>query len=192
MQRLDLAAIAATPWKNGGGATRELACWPPGADLEHFGWRVSVADVAAPGPFSLYPGVDRQILLWQGEGMHLRSADGSVDRVLGRATVPFAFAGEVAIDCTLQGGPVRDLNLMLRRGQWRGALRVLHDACTPGESHAGLCLVLAGRWERAGEAYAPGQGLWWSAPRPGAPLRSVPGGLETPALAWIALDRKFE
>ena len=35
----------------------------------------------------------------------------------------------------------------------------------------GLCLVLAGHWERAGEAFAPGLGLWWSTPRPGAPQR---------------------
>lgn len=188
MQRLDLATIAPTPWKNGGGATRELACWPPGAGLESFGWRVSVADVAAPGPFSLYPGVDRQILLWQGEGMRLRTADGSVDRMLDRAAAPFAFAGETSMGCTLMAGPVRDLNLMLRRGQWRGALRVLHDACTPGASPAGLCLVLAGQWECAGEACAPGQGLWWSAPRPGAPLRPVPGGVDHPALAWVALE----
>ncbi len=188
MQRLDLATIAPTPWKNGGGATRALACWPPGAGLERFGWRVSVADVAAPGPFSLYPGVDRQILLLQGDGVHLRAADGSVDQALDRATPPFAFAGETAIDCTLRGGPVRDFNLMLRRGQWRGALRVWHGACTPGESPAGLCLVLAGHWERAGEAYASGQGLWWSTPRPGAPLRPVPGGLDHPALAWVALE----
>lgn len=191
MQRLDLATIAPTPWKNGGGATRELACWPPGAGLESFGWRVSVADVAAPGPFSLYPGVDRQILLWQGEGMRLRTADGSVDQALDCATSPFAFAGETVIDCALRGGPVRDLNLMLRRSQWRGALQVRHDTCMPGESHAGLCLVLAGQWERAGEAYAPGQGLWWTAPRPGVSLRPVPGGLESPALAWIALEPGF-
>ena len=59
MHRFDLAAIAPTPWKNGGGATRELACWPPGAGIDAFDWRVSVASVAASGPFLAYPGVDR-------------------------------------------------------------------------------------------------------------------------------------
>lgn len=191
MQRLDLATIAPMPWKNGGGATRELACWPPGAGLERFGWRVSVADIAAPGPFSRFPGVDRHLMLLHGDGVHLRAPGGGVDQRLDRPWQPFAFAGEVAIDATLRGGPVRDFNLMLRRGQWRGALRVLHDACTPGEPPAGLCLVLAGQWECAGEAYAPGQGLWWSAPGPGAPLRPVPGGLDTPALAWVALEPEF-
>lgn len=188
MQRLDLATIAPMPWKNGGGATRELVCWPPGAGLERFGWRVSVADVAAPGPFSLFPGVDRHIMLLHGDGMHLRAPGGGVDQRLDRPWQPFAFAGEVAIDATLRGGPVRDFNLMLRRGQWRGALRVLHDACTPGASPAGLCLVLAGQWECAGEACAPGQGLWWSSPRPGTPLRPVPGGVDHPALAWVAME----
>ena len=47
MQRLDLAATPPTPWKNGLGQTRELACWPPGAGLDDFEWRVSVATVAA-------------------------------------------------------------------------------------------------------------------------------------------------
>ena len=25
----DLRTVPATPWKNGGGSTRELVCWPP-------------------------------------------------------------------------------------------------------------------------------------------------------------------
>jgi len=33
MQFLDLAATPSVPWKNGGGSTRELACWPPGAGM---------------------------------------------------------------------------------------------------------------------------------------------------------------
>ena len=47
----DLRTVPATPWKNGGGSTRELVCWPPGAGTDAFGWRVSVARIAAAGPF---------------------------------------------------------------------------------------------------------------------------------------------
>jgi hypothetical protein len=43
MQRFDLNQIAPSPWKNGGGSTREIACWPQGAGMDSFGWRVSVA-----------------------------------------------------------------------------------------------------------------------------------------------------
>lgn len=48
--------LVASPWKNGGGVTREIAAQPPGASLDGFAWRVSVADVAQPGPFSRFPG----------------------------------------------------------------------------------------------------------------------------------------
>ncbi|MFN9927385.1 MAG: HutD family protein, partial [Phenylobacterium sp.] len=49
----------AVPWKNGGGITRELAVWPPGASFDDFVWRVSMAEVHQDGPFSSFPGVDR-------------------------------------------------------------------------------------------------------------------------------------
>ncbi|MEC4600651.1 HutD family protein, partial [Burkholderia vietnamiensis] len=48
------AALVASPWKNGGGVTREIAAYPPGAALDAFAWRVSVADVGAGGPFSRF------------------------------------------------------------------------------------------------------------------------------------------
>ena len=37
LQFFDLATVPATPWKNGGGSTRELACWPLGAGMDAFG-----------------------------------------------------------------------------------------------------------------------------------------------------------
>ena len=45
-------------WKNGGGVTREVASWPEQAGLDGFDWRISLAEVAAGGPFSVFPGVD--------------------------------------------------------------------------------------------------------------------------------------
>ena len=55
--RFALADIAPTPWKNGGGATREIACWPAGTGLDSFDWRISVATIAADGAFSLFAGI---------------------------------------------------------------------------------------------------------------------------------------
>ncbi len=40
------------PWKNGGGSTLELL-QEPAAD-GGFHWRLSIADVATPGPFSTF------------------------------------------------------------------------------------------------------------------------------------------
>ena len=37
------------PWKNGGGLTREILKVP--ADADAFDWRLSLATIAAPGPF---------------------------------------------------------------------------------------------------------------------------------------------
>ena len=71
MQCFDLNEIAPRPWKNGGGSTREIACWPQGADMDSFGWRVSIATIAQAGPFSAFPGINRQIMLLAGDGVQL-------------------------------------------------------------------------------------------------------------------------
>ena len=193
MHRFDLAAIAPTPWKNGGGATRELACWPPGAGIDAFDWRVSVASVAASGPFSAYPGVDRQIMLLAGDGFHLQAPGGALEHRLDQPWQPLAFAGELAVQCRLLGGASTDFNLMLRRGRWQGQLQVLRQACQPGSTPAGLCLVLAGRWRRGGDLLTAGQGLWWSSVEAGEALAPQVGpGDDEPVLAWVGLVPEFE
>lgn len=123
------ADIAVTPWKNGMGRTRELAIHPAGADLSDFAWRVSVAEVDSAAPFSMFPGVDRQIALLQGAGFVMRFADGREHR-LEQPHAPFAFPGEAAVDVVLLGGATRDFNLMLRRGRASGGVVVARDAAT--------------------------------------------------------------
>ena len=54
------------PWKNGGGVTREVAVSPAGSSLDDFDWRVSVADIRAAGPFSRFPGIERQMAVLSG------------------------------------------------------------------------------------------------------------------------------
>jgi environmental stress-induced protein Ves len=176
MQRFDLNQIAASPWKNGGGSTREIACWPPGAGMEAFGWRISVATIAQPGPFSAFAGVDRQIMLLDGDGVHLRGE--GVDHVLDGRWQPFAFPGDVALGCSLLGGTSTDFNVMVRRGQWQAQVRVLDGAAGLGAAGlgtaaAGLCMVLQGRWKVDDAVLAPGQGLWWTA-QPPDPLQLAP------------------
>ena len=56
------------PWKNGGGETVEVIVHPEGASLSDFGWRVSMATVASDGPFSVFPGIDRTIVVVEGAG----------------------------------------------------------------------------------------------------------------------------
>ena len=57
------------PWMNGGGETIEIAVSPEGAGLASFDWRVSMARVTQPGPFSSFTGVDRTLAILDGAGL---------------------------------------------------------------------------------------------------------------------------
>lgn len=194
LEFFDLATVPATPWKNGGGCTRELACWPPASaaagGMDSFDWRVSVATIAAPGPFSAFAGVDRQIMLLGGDGVHLTSS--GWQHMLAERWQPFAFSGDEAVDCTMLGGTSTDFNLMLRRGAWKGTLQVLRSE--PPPTGAGLCMVLQGQWqaeqaEQSARVLMEGQGAWWldAALQRLQPVRD-PGSAE-PVLAFVALER---
>ncbi|MFJ8823353.1 HutD family protein [Streptomyces sp. NPDC102467] len=110
-----LPAADRTPvaWKNGGGVTREIAGSPPGASTADFLWRVSLAEVAADGPFSAFPGVDRTLTMVEGDGMELTV--GGIPALVNTPYQPRDFAGDVATDCRLLGGRVVNFNVMWRR-----------------------------------------------------------------------------
>ena len=124
MQSFDLNQILASPWKNGGGSTREIACWPLGSGMDSFAWRISVATIAQAGPFSAFAGIDRQIMLLDGDGVQLVAKAAGIDHALSPRWQPFAFSGDVALDCTLLGGTSTDFNVMTRRGQWTAQVEV--------------------------------------------------------------------
>lgn len=149
-ERVRLDRLPQRPWKNGGGSTREIAAFPAESGSADFEWRLSVAEVAQDGPFSAFPGIDRQILLWRGEGLRLR-AGASLDHRLDRAGVPFAFDGEAAVTAALLGGPTLDLNVMTRRGRWRAEVCTLRAAGTLAPADARLLLCGAGTWRLAGD-----------------------------------------
>jgi hypothetical protein len=97
----------------------------------------------------------------------------------------------MAVDCSMLGGTSTDLNLMVRRGRWRGRLQVTDRTRVAGQARAGLCLVLRGRWRCGTQVLEPGQGLWWSersAENALEPLDIAAQGQAKPALAWIDLD----
>ena len=66
--QLGAADARVLPWKNGRGTTTELALWPPDSNFEggEFDWRLSIAPVDEPGPFSSFPGVERILTVTQG------------------------------------------------------------------------------------------------------------------------------
>ncbi|HSX61158.1 MAG TPA: HutD family protein [Tahibacter sp.] len=105
-------------WKNGGGITTEIA---RRGDGDAFDWRVSVAEIAQDGDFSIFPDVDRELMLLDGGGVEL--AIGSDEPVaLTRRYQKHAFPGEAPVSCRLIDGPTRDFNLMVRRGHYAAEL----------------------------------------------------------------------
>ncbi|AXK71420.1 HutD family protein [Lysobacter sp. TY2-98] len=109
-----------TRWRNGTGWTREIHAEPSG-DGGDWDWRLSIAEITADGPFSAFPGIDRELVLLSGEGVRLRFDDGEVADVLpphGR----HRFAGERAIQGELVDGPTHDFNLMWRRDRYDAEL----------------------------------------------------------------------
>jgi uncharacterized protein len=107
-------SLPSVPWKNGGGTTRTLVVEPEGAELDDFVWRISLAEIHESGSFSTFPGIDRTILLWRGDGVVLRSPAWP-NHALTTPYEPFNFRGEDAVVCELAVESTADLNLMVRR-----------------------------------------------------------------------------
>ncbi len=108
-------------WPNGLGWTREIDRSPAQGDA--CDWRVSIAEIDHDCAYSAFPGMQREQVLLEGNGLHLHFADGRQQALApphGRAV----FAGVPAPDCRLDDGPVRAFNLI--HDPLRVAARVHH------------------------------------------------------------------
>jgi uncharacterized protein len=121
---LRAAERSAVPWKNGGGVTREVAVHPRGSGFESFDWRVSIAEVRAGGPFSVFPDIDRSMAVLEG-ALSLMIA-GRDPLTLSADTPPVHFCGEAHVAAEPLGGAVTDLNVMTRRGRCRSRMSRTH------------------------------------------------------------------
>jgi len=132
------------PWRNGGGVTLEIAREPAaGSD---FLWRLSLATVAASGPFSNYAGYQRSVTLIDGAGFRL-AIDTRDPVVLDSIGASVLFPGDAATDCTLLQGPSTDLSLMVRMPGAVRSVRRLQGAATlslPLQSDAMAALFCLG------------------------------------------------
>ena len=140
-------AMRQMAWANGSGITYEVAICPSGAGLADFDWRISLADISVDGDFSSFVGIERVLVLIEGEGMNL-TLDGHT-----RSIEPFSpvyFSGESVASCSLQHGPTRDLNVMCRRERVACVVDILDRsspisaAVEPGETP--WLGVLTGSW----------------------------------------------
>lgn len=164
LQRFSVSDLPLTPWKNGGGVTREIVCRPQAAGMDSFDWRISMATITRSGPFSVFAGIDRSIMLLAGGGVHLRHSSG-IDHRLDTPARPFAFAGDVALDCTLLGSESTDFNVMTRRDVVTARVQVHAEDATLTPAASGLLMALRGGWRLSDGTTAidigEGQGVWW-------------------------------
>ena len=164
LHKFDLQTLPAMAWKNGGGVTREIVREPAGASLDAFDWRVSVADIAAAGPFSRFVGIDRHLLLLDGDGVNLISDEAGMNVNLLADDTVLAFSGDVDVSSQLLGGAVRDFNVMTKRGVWQAQVNVWTEAGSV-QAQAGLVLQTQGQaccsFAEGDVTFAIGQGGWW-------------------------------
>ena len=136
-KHLTAADFVRQPWKNGGGSTTQLAVEGDGA---RFLWRLSAADVEQSGPFSDFSGYERTIMLLEGDGMDL-DIDGR--KVAMRTPFePVVFDGAAKTQCTLRGGRVRDLNLMVDRARAQGTLQAVQPDHFRGAKLDAPCVLV--------------------------------------------------
>jgi uncharacterized protein len=98
-------------WRNGLGWTNEILRLPEQGDWQ---LRLSIAEIEQDAAFSAFPGIERELVLLQGEGLRLRFADGRCETLL----PPYQrlrFAGEAEVAGELVDGVTQDFNLMWRR-----------------------------------------------------------------------------
>lgn len=106
MSIININELPPTPWKNGGGTTREIA---QADGPKGFAWRLSVADVEVEGPFSRFEGFSRILTVIEGHGLQLCTTKRIHEIAL---LDPFHFRGDVDISSKLQSGSIRDFNVI--------------------------------------------------------------------------------
>jgi len=135
-------ARPAARWKNGKGVTCEIAIFPPGATIDNFDWRVSIAEVSEGGSFSNFPGIDRQLAVL--DGTITLDIAGKSPITLGPGSNIVAFSGEVSCSADIPDGPARDLNVMTRRGRFSSRIgRADANGAIPIPANASTSLLVA-------------------------------------------------
>ncbi|MGI2197927.1 HutD/Ves family protein [Shewanella baltica] len=148
-----------TPWKNGGGSTKQLLISPINAELTEFDYRISIASISSNGPFSLFNGIDRQLIILEGDGVELsidshegkkqindlggdERIQGDTDTTEYKQLTPidsaFCFAGETSITSKLLGSNVIDFNVMTKRDAFKAHTQRLSFDSIFIEKHAAI------------------------------------------------------
>lgn len=126
MRHLTPADYTLQPWKNGRGTTTEVL------RIERDGQlllRLSRASVVEDGPFSIFPGMERNLTVLSGPGFRL-TGDGINLRC--DPLVPVAFPGDVAVTATeTQDQQSDDFNVMTARALPRPDVMLVQNHARP-------------------------------------------------------------
>lgn len=108
------------PWKNGQGITHEIVISPPGSTLQqnNFDYRISSAEVKSSGPFSLFPGMIRLLVIISGKGLVLN----------GKAVSPYhvlEFMGEEVIEANLIDKGIIDVGIIFDPSKIHASMNII-------------------------------------------------------------------
>jgi environmental stress-induced protein Ves len=127
------------PWKNGLGVQYEIMC--DGSLPDEWTWRLSTADITQDVPFSVFPGVNREFCVADGNGVVLningvdhRCEPGSITK----------FRGDDEVYAKLIDGPMRALNLMVRDGALEKHLHLVRAGGSIDMSEAEAVIAITG------------------------------------------------
>jgi len=148
------------PWANGKGVTTELAREERDGRML---WRLSRASVVEDGPFSIFPGIERNLTVLTGPGFDLT---GEGISLRARPMAPLAFPGDVPVTASAVSAPSDDFNVMTDRALQRPRVEVLFQpqVIRPGGALLAIYwpelarLVLTDEAEEIGEA--PALAIW--------------------------------
>ena len=109
-------------WKNGRGSTHEIAVSHEGGDYD---WRLSMADIVESGPFSLFPGMERILVLLTGSEIGINHQGRPLEQSLPLFT-PYQFSGDWQTSATIHDKG-SDFNLIYRRDKFVGSIELINS-----------------------------------------------------------------
>jgi environmental stress-induced protein Ves len=119
----DHSVFRKQPWKNGQGETLELYRIVDPHSPKDFLFRLSIAKVLSSGPFSIFSGIDRHLILLTGDGLRLKRENGDVT-ILSQFKI-ISFTGEEKMTCDITSSCM-DFNVMTKRGWKTAQVEVIH------------------------------------------------------------------
>lgn len=138
--------LPAAPWANGAGATTTLVSWSESEAIAagRARWRLSVASLVRPAPFSPLPGIDRSFLPVGGDVV-LR-IDGIERTVVSGEIV--RFAGDSVVELLALTSECFAVNLMVERSGGRAVELSVVERIDPVQALRAVVLAPADGFER--------------------------------------------